>query len=121
MLIVEPDAGDKPLSRIIRIWMIIGPVGIAILIVFAVAVFGFGVPVHDRYMGTPVAPTVVRSLLLFMIPIFVQFATVGTLLFSRLRGGRSWTAFRMATGPRFSWPACPQRTHTPSSMGAASL
>jgi hypothetical protein len=70
---------------IARGWLVLGLLGLAFLIVFAIAVFGFGAPVHERSSGRLVSREEVWQLLLFMIPIFAFFAIMGWLVLSRLK------------------------------------
>lgn len=85
MLIVKPDAGDNALRLIAKIWLALGLVGIVFLSIFAIAVFGYGVTVHNRYNGGFVKPAKTMRLLLSLAPIFVSFAAGGALVIFKTR------------------------------------
>jgi hypothetical protein len=89
MLILPPDMGDKALLRMAKGWLVLGLAGTAFLSVFAVAVFGFRVTVHNRYSGAVVSPADTLKLLVFMVAVFVFFAAVGALVLSKMRRHRS--------------------------------
>jgi hypothetical protein len=98
MLTMPPDMGDKALLRIAKGWLVLGLVGTAILSVFAVAVFGFRVTVHNRYSGAVVSPADTLKLLLFMVPIFVLFAAAGALVSFGIRRHRCQLARKRDPG-----------------------
>ena len=58
---------------------------LAFLTVFAVAVFGFGVPVYAGHSERLMSREEVVGLFLFMVPGFALFAAMGWLLLSRMK------------------------------------
>jgi hypothetical protein len=71
--------------RMARGWLVIGIVALAFLAVFAIAVFGFDAPVHDRDSGELESRTEVVRLLLFLTTVCAIFATAGWLILFWLR------------------------------------
>jgi hypothetical protein len=71
--------------RIARSWLVLGLLGLAFLTVFAVAVFGFGVPVYAGHSERLMSREEVVGLFLFMVPGFAFFAAMGWLVLSRMK------------------------------------
>ena len=71
--------------RIALVWLSLGLLGLGLLLVAAIAVFGFGVQVYDRYSGQLLSQGGVSRIFLFMAPIFAIFAIAGRLGLLRLK------------------------------------
>jgi hypothetical protein len=81
MMIGQPDTW----RRIARACLKMGLIGLVILTVFAIAVFGFGIPVHNKYSGRLMSREEVVPIFFFLILVSAFFAAIGWLVLSRLK------------------------------------
>lgn len=87
MSVPDPIFGMQPdfWRRLGKWWLALGLCGLAFLAFCAVLVFGFGVPVHDRYSGKLVSPADVLGIGALMAMGFGFFAAAGAVILIKLR------------------------------------